>query len=107
MKSTEQARELKKLTDNIAKNLKTIQSFGYELSDLNQLAEASGRVAANLESLSRRSVHGVEEIGTKAAAALVELERLDESDWTVDAIDELGRKAAETAATLQQLEQAS
>ncbi len=107
MKSTEQARELKKLTDNIAENLRTIQSFGYELSDLNQLAGATGRVVANLESLPKWSVDEVEEICTKAAAALAALKQLDESDWTVDAIDELGRKAAETAATLQQLEQAS
>jgi hypothetical protein len=80
--TAEDAKELKALTDAIVQHLETIQSFGYDLNDLNEMAKAS-------------------------AQAVESLQELDQWGWSLDDIDDIGNKAAEVLTTLQELEEAS
>jgi hypothetical protein len=102
-----EAEEMKATTDAIVENLNVIQAFGYDLSDLNDLAKTSAEAVANLQELSDWNVDDVEEIGFKAEQTLAALQGIDQSDWTVDDVDEIGKKAAEALVTLQELEEAS
>jgi hypothetical protein len=103
-----EAEKVKALTDAIVENLNTIHAFGYDLTDLGDMAKASAEAIACLQELNQSewTVDDIDEIGNKAGAALTTLQELDQSDWSVGDIDEIGKKAAETLVTLQKLEEA-
>jgi hypothetical protein len=81
MISTDEAQQLKAVTDAIVKNLKLIQSFGYNFQELVDIAKVSAQAAGSVRELvvSQWTLDEVEEIGIKATRALSALQTIEKA----------------------------